>query len=58
MFELNLPTFYNLFEFNSFGTNYYIIWKINVRKVISTDCILKFVVEQGEKVSLIKTFLI
>ncbi|POG79576.1 hypothetical protein GLOIN_2v1526597 [Rhizophagus irregularis DAOM 181602=DAOM 197198] len=49
MFELNLPTFYNLFEFNSFGTNYYIIWKINVRKVISTDCILKFVVEQGEK---------
>ncbi|GBC07929.1 hypothetical protein RclHR1_00780009 [Rhizophagus clarus] len=47
--ELNLPRFYDLFEFTSFGTNYYIIWKINIKKVNSSNSILKFVVVQGEK---------
>jgi hypothetical protein len=57
MLELDLPTFYNLFEFTSFGANYYILWKINIKKV-SSDCMLKFVVVQGEKVSFIKKILV
>ncbi|RIA94053.1 hypothetical protein C1645_761016 [Glomus cerebriforme] len=49
--DLNFPIFNNIFEFTSFGTNYYVIWKMNIRKIISTDCYIKFLIVQGEKYS-------
>ena len=46
VFNLSLPEFYI-----KLCGYYSVIWKINVKKIISADCFVKFIVK--EKVSLI-----
>ncbi|RIA84922.1 hypothetical protein C1645_831583 [Glomus cerebriforme] len=40
---LSLPKFYNMFP----SGNYNIVWKINIEKIFSEDCYVKFIVKQG-----------
>jgi hypothetical protein len=48
LLDFTLPKFYNTFQSN---TDYGIIWKINVKEIISDDCYVKFTVKKEERVS-------
>ena|ERR1043165_4051053 len=51
-FDLDVPKISNIFQESD---NYYIVWKINIKKILSADCHVKFIIKQGIRdVSLMK----
>jgi len=49
VFPINLPKLVNPCETSS----HFVIWKINVKEVLSKDCFVKFIITEGNDVSLI-----
>ena len=43
-YNLNLPRFSN-----ALINNHYIVWKINIKKISSKNCFVKFIIKEGKK---------
>ena len=45
-FNLSLPRFFDIGDYK-----HYVVWKINIKKILSEDCFIKFVFKDGYAVS-------